>query len=70
MHSYAFEQLLVCHTFIPMSELKLLLTGLAFAYKRLLVFLSIQPIVIAKQRLCQNYVTTAFISSTFIFDTF
>ena len=38
MHSYAFEQLLVYHTFLPMSKLKLLLTGLTFAYKRLLVF--------------------------------
>ena len=40
---YAFEQLLVNHTFLHMRKLKLLLTGLAFAYKRLLV-LCIRPI--------------------------
>ena len=37
-YAYAFEKLLVCHTFLPMSKLKLLLRGLAFVYMRLLVF--------------------------------
>ena len=38
-YAYAFEQLLVYHTFLPMSKLKFLLIGLGFAYKRLLVFM-------------------------------
>ena len=43
-YAYTFEQLLLYHTFLPMSKLKLLPTGLAFAYKRLLVFYAYGPL--------------------------
>ena len=44
-YAYAFEQLLVLYrTFLSISKLKLLLTGLALAYRWLLVFYAYGPI--------------------------